>query len=309
MSDDNNVNGAAPASEAPSALDVGSESIEGSQVEGQEAEAVEPPPAEIKRLNKLKLKVNGQEMEEELPFDFNDSPEAVEYLTKQLQLSKAAQRAMQDKSTYEKQVAQFFQSLKGNTKQALQEMGIDPKEFAASVIEEEIKKAQLSPEQRKQQELEDKIRELEKQREDEKEELTRKEMEQLQKMEFERIESQMSSAIEKSDLPKEPYIIRRIAEYMLIGAKNRIDLTPDDVIPLVREELLRDMNKIINSLPEDKAEEFIGKEVLNRFRKKNLAKAKQTGATVKAGIKDVGTKPAASNQPEQKVNYKEFFKF
>jgi hypothetical protein len=265
--------------------------------------------AEAKRIRELKLKVHGEELTEELPFEIEEDPEVVEYLTKQLQLSKAAQKAMQEKSTYEKQVQHFFQSLKGNTKAALQQIGIDPREFAAQVIEEEIKKAQMTPEQIRQQELEDELNKLKEEAKKKEEEFNQRELERLREIEFEKIDTQMSIALDKSDLPKKPYVVRKMAEYMLIGANNGINLTPDDVLPLVREELLGDLQEIINSLPEDKAEEFIGKEVLTRFRKKNLAKAKQTPASVKSAIKDVGSKKSEEKNTAEPVNYKKFFGF
>jgi hypothetical protein len=276
---------------------------EGAQV----AEAAQK--AEARRIRELKLKVHGEEITEELPFEIEENPEAVEYLTKQLQLSKAAQRAMQENSTFQKQVSEFFKDLKSNTKAKLIELGIDPKEFAAQVIEEEIKKSQMTPEQIRQQELEEELNKLKEEAKRKEEEFNQKELERLREIEFEKIDTQMSIALDKSDLPKKPYVVRKMAEYMLIGANNGINLTAEDVLPLVREELLGDLQEIINSLPEDKAEEFIGKEVLTRFRKKNLAKAKQTPASVKSAIKDVGTKKSEDKKQEIPVNYKQFFGF
>ena len=295
------------------ALNVGAESqVIDNQVEGQEVQtadqAIEQQKAEAKRIRELKLKVHGEEITEELPFEIEENPEVVEYLTKQLQLSKAAQRAMQENSTFQKQVGEFFKDLKSNTKAKLLELGIDPKEFAAQVIEEEIKKAQMSPEQIRQQELEEELNKLKAEAKKREDEFNQKELERLREIEFEKIDTQMTSALEKSDLPKKPYVVRKMAEYMLIGANNGINLTAEDVLPLVREELLGDLQEIINSLPEDKAEEFIGKEVLTRFRKKNLAKAKQTPASVKSSIKDVGTQKVEQKQADP-VNYKKFFGF
>lgn len=303
----------APSSAAPVVDNASSQPAVDSSVQGivdttKPVETKQAVAEQKKLLNSLKLKVNGQEFDEELPFQFEENPEAVEYLTKQLQLSKAAQSAMQENSSYKKQVNAFLGQLKGNTRQALVDMGIDPKEFAAQVIEDEIKKSQMSPEQRRQQELETELNTLKEEAKRKDDEFKSKEMERLQQMEFSKIESQMMNAIAKTDLPKEPYIIRRVAEYMYTAAKHNVELTPDDVMPLVRNELLSDLQKIINSLPEDKAEEFIGKEVLNRFRKKNLAKAKQTPGSVKAGIKDVAKTPV-SKEPEQKTYAKDFFGF
>jgi hypothetical protein len=306
MSDDMN---SAPAADASLNVGMNQESApiqEGVTPAQPETEAK----AEAKRIRELKLKVHGQEFTEELPFEIEEDPEVVEYLTKQLQLSKAAQRAMQEKSTFEKQVGQFFQDMKSNTKAKLIELGIDPKEFAAQVIEEEIKKAQMSPEQLKQMEMEQELNRLREEARVKEEQFNQRELERVRAIEFEKIDTQMTQALDRSDLPKKPYVVRKIAEYMLIGANNGIDLTPEDVLPLVRQDLLGDLQEVLGSLPEDKAEEFIGKEVLTRFRKKNLAKVKQTPASVKSGIKDVGnSKSGSSDKSAEKVDYRKFFGF
>jgi hypothetical protein len=285
----------------------GQEGVTPVQAEATHAQAK----AEAKRIRELKLKVHGQEITEELPFEIEEDPEVVEYLTKQLQLSKAAQRAMQEKSTFERQVGQFFNDMKSNTKAKLIELGIDPREFAAQVIEEEIRKAEMTPEQLKQMELEEELNRLREEARLKEEHFNKRELERVRAVEFEKIDTQMTQALDRSDLPKKPYVVRKIAEYMLIGANNGIDLTPEDVLPLVRQDLLGDLQEVIGSLPEDKAEEFIGTEVLNRFRKKNLARLKQstTPASVKSGIKDVGTSKKDGAKPTDKVDYRKFFGF
>src|SRR3990167_3492703 len=86
-----------------------------------------------KKLRKLKLKIDGEEIEEE--FD----PEDNDYLTKQFQLAKVAQKRMGEYSALEKDVQEFFNLLKTNPKKVLTDpnIGLDLKEFAASIIEEE----------------------------------------------------------------------------------------------------------------------------------------------------------------------------
>jgi len=169
---------------AADALNVGSQVDQSASLqEGvtpEQAEATHSvAKAEAKRIRELKLKVHGEELTEELPFEIEEDPEVVEYLTKQLQLSKAAQRAMQEKSTFEKQVGQFFQDMKSNTKAKLIELGIDPKEFAAQVIEEEIKKAQMSPEQLKQMELEQELARLREEAKAKEEQFNQRELERV----------------------------------------------------------------------------------------------------------------------------------
>lgn len=307
------VQSGAPAADA---LNVGSQPVQSEQpqdmsqevAEGQEGQEEGLTKEEVKRLNKLKLKVYGEEIEEELPFEIEEDPEVVEYLTKQLQLSKAAQRAMQENTSFQKQVQDFFESLKKDTKGSLAKLGIDPKEFAAAVIEEEIKKQQMSPEERERQELQAKIKQLEEERLKEKEELEKREYERLLQLEYEKVENQMTVALEGSGLPKSPYAVKRMADYMIAGNKYNVELTPEEIAPLVKEDIRKELRQFIDALGEDGAEEFIGKEIINKIRKKNLSKAKQTPATAKAAIKDVASEKSNSlNKEVEKVSMKKFF--
>lgn len=310
------VQNSAPAADA---LNVGSQSVQSEQPQAQVQERLEEgaegqegqenlTKAEIKRLNKLQLKVYGETVEEELPFDIEEDPEVVEYLTKQLQLAKAAQRAMQENSSFQKQVQDFLGSFKKDTKAALLQMGIDPKEFAAQVIEEEIKKQQMSPEERERQELQEKIRKLEEERKMEKEELEKREYERLLQQEYEKVETQITSALETSGLPKSPYAVKKIADYLLVAAEKGVELSASDIAPIVREEIQREMRELIAALDEDAAEEFIGKEVLNKIRKKKLKQAKETPASLKSQIKDIGQNSKINqDKSDEKISMKKFF--
>jgi hypothetical protein len=302
---------------AADALNVGSQSVHSEQPQGEQPqqEALSDQEQqenltkeEIKRINKLKLKVYGEEIEEDLPFDIEEDPEVVEYLTKQLQLAKAAQRAMNENSTFQKQVQEFLGSFKKDTKAALEQLGIDPKEFAAQVIEEEIKKQQMSPEERERQELQEKIRKLEEERKAEREEMERREYERLLQQEYEKVESQIQTALETSGLPKSRYAVKKVAEYLMIAAEKGVELSAMDVAPIVKEEIQKEMQELIAALGEDGAEEFIGKEIINKIRKKNLSRAKQAPTSIKSQIKDVADNSKISNEKQpEKISMKKFF--
>lgn len=108
-------------------------------------------PIEKKRINKIMLKYNGQSYEETLPFEIDDDPKIIEYLTKQAQLAKMSQSSAQNSASLEKEVLSFLQELKTNPRKALQNpmIGIDIKQLAADILEEEIENSRKSPEQLK----------------------------------------------------------------------------------------------------------------------------------------------------------------
>jgi hypothetical protein len=302
--------------EAPETQEV--ESQEGSEEtpeapEANKAQTAAEKKAEAKRIKQLKLKVDKQEYTEELPFELPDDPKAIEYMTRQLQMARMGTKRAQDFASLQKQVERFFDEFRKNPRKVLSDptLGVDLKQIVKEYIEEEISNSQKSPEQVEKEKLESRLRELEDERKREKEDWEKREMERLQEQAMERYDIQISTALEKSDLPKSPYVIKKITDYMMLGLQNDVDVTADDVIPLVREEIQHDLREMFGVMPEEVIENIIGKDVLGKLRKKNVAKAKATQtAPVNKQVKDVGAqKPKENKEPAKKMSYKDFFGF
>jgi|GEM_PF-1419705 len=266
-----------------------------------------------KFLKKLTLKIDGQEYEEELPFEIPNDPKAIEYMRRELQMGRMGQKRAQEKASIEKEVLQFIEDLRKNPRKALSDpaIGMDLKKFAVEIMEEEIANSKKSPEQLEKEKLQLELSELKEQREREKNEGNQKELERLKEQEYERYDMLMSQALEKHNVPKNPAIIKRMADYMLIGLEAGKDVTPEDIIPLIREDLKNDYSEILASMSEDDLEDFIGKDVLNRLRKKSVAKVKQAGnnPALKSGSKVPNTgKVSEPKKEEKKISFKDFFK-
>jgi len=331
MSQDANQSGSAPVTDASAAATgtenqenneqstEGSENIEasGEVVEqAQElAETLNDPKASKaekiqakKQLKKLKLKIDGKE--EEIEFDLNDD----DFLTKQLQLSKVGQKRAQEKALLEKEVLSFIEDLKKNPRKALSDpaIGLDLKQLAQQIIEEEIENSKKSPEQIAKEKLEQELRELKEEREKEKEDSKKKEFERLKEQEYERYDMLMSKALEKTDLPKSPYIIKKIADYMLLGLEAGKDVTPEDVLPLVREEMQDDLKQMFAAMPDEVVQKIIGKDVFTRIRKNDVAKLKKANANaqhLKTSTKSNNeTSTSKQGKSEEKLSFKQFFK-
>lgn len=313
---DNAQGSAAPIQAAPES----SESIESTQndmLTGQEGQETSEAPAQAasaevkKRLKSLKLKIDGEEFDEELPFEIDDNPETVEYMRKQLQLAKVAQKRMGSYSQLEKEVKQFVEALRKNPRKALSDpsIGIDVKKLAQEVIEEEIANSQKSPDQIEREKLEMRLKELEEEKKTQQEEFKKKELERLQEIEYQRYDQLMTEALEKSDLPKSPYVVKKIADYMLLGLENNIDVAPADVLPLVRDEVLNDIKEMFNVMPEEVIEKLIGRDKINSLRKKSLAKAKEkpTVALNKSVLDSGATKGQKVQKDDKKQTFKDFF--
>lgn len=296
------------------APEMSTESVD-SSVEGQEGlGTTETSPTEVKaaakeaaRLRSLRLKVDGREIDEDLPFDIPDDPEAVEYMKRHLQMSRMGTKRAQEYAQLEKEIRQMITEGTKNPRKLLKELSIDERELARQIIEQEIENAQKSPEQLEKEKIEAELRALKEEREQEKQNFEKKEFERLQEQAYEKYDQQMTVALDKSDLPKEPYVVKKIADYMLVALQAGYDVSAEDVVPLVREEIKNDLQALIRVMPDEAIEQFLGKEVFGRFRKKNLAKAKEASTVSSAkAVKDTGGKVTAK-ESEKKVSYKDFF--
>lgn len=263
-------------------------------------------PVEIKKYRKLQLKFNGKEIEEDLDFEVDDKQR--DWMVKQRQKAMLADHKAQEYSQLEREVAAFVQELRRNPKKALSNpaIGLDIKEFAASILQEEIEQSQKTPEQIREEELTSQLEALKAEREQEKNEASQRELERLTEREYERYDNLMSAAIESSDLPKSPYVVKKMTEYLMMGIEAGIDVQPADIIPILREEIQQDIQEMFQVMPAEVIEKILGKNNLDKLRK-NRVKSAQPPVPVKAAIRDVAVKKEAPKVSEKKTTIKDFF--
>jgi len=296
------------ASPAPELQSQESEVLESQGEEGSEETAPAETKAVEKRLKKLKLKVDGEEIEEE--FNLDDD----EYLTRQLQLAKMAQKRGQSYSQLEKEIKSLMQELKSNPRAVLESdlFGLDMKQLAASIIEEEIERAQKSPEQLEKEALQKELADIKAKQEQDREEERARNMERLHEQEVERYDMLFTKALEGAQLPKSPYVVKKMADYMLLALDQAekigksIDITPEDVLPLVVEEMKSDLQQMFAVMPEELIEQYVGRDTFDRVRKKNLQKAK---AQVKPKVMPKSGEESSPKTEDKSLDYKKFFGF
>lgn len=289
-------------------------SSEGQTVADLQDAAANGTPAEQKAakkmLKELKIKYNGKESIERLPFEIPDDEESRNFMTKHLQMSKQGNVKAQEYNQLESEVRSFIEELRKNPRKVLTDpsLGMDVKKLAAEIIEEEIANSQKSPEQLEKEKLEKELKAMKEEREKEREEAKKREFERIQQESFERYDMQITQALEKSDLPKSPYVVKKMADYMLMGLQQGIEVTPEDVLPLIRDEIQGDLKEMFAVMPEEVIEAIIGKDVFTRVRKKNIAAAKAAKAppTAQQAKVDTGVK-TADEKPKQKQSFKDFF--
>lgn len=322
MADESISTGSAPAAEiTESTPEQTIETLEAAPAEGEETRTDAEIEADKtltkaekvveKRLKKLTLKYNGQEYDEELPFEIPDDAKSIEYMKKHLQMSKLSQSKSQDLSTLEKQIAEFAKALKEDPESVLTDpaIGIDMKKLAAKIIERDIENSKKTPEQIKLEEAQSQLKKLQSETKREKEEAKKRDFDKMIEQSYQMYETQLNEALSKTTLPKSPAVVNKIADYMEFAVKNKIQVSVSDIMPIVEADFREELKQMFSVMPEDVIEEFVGKEVFNKVRKKNLAKAKaaQPPTPVKAAVRDVGQTGKVDKEAKPKQSFKQFF--
>lgn len=282
-----------------------SETSDNQDLQGQETEQALTP-IEIKKIKQLKLKFNGKDIVEDLPFEIDEAHQ--DWYIKQRQKAMLSDHKAREYAQLENEVGAFIQELRKNPKKALQNpaIGLDIKELAASILQEEIERSQKTPEQLRAEEAEAKLQDLIAEREKEKQDNEAKQLEMLTEREYERYDNLMSSALESSDLPKSPYVVKKMTEYMIMAVENGIDVNPHDVIPLIREEIHSDIQQMFGAMPVEVIEQIMGKDILGKLKNKRVAAAKPP-VPVKTAIKDVAKTTEKSKDSVKKQTVRDFF--
>lgn len=278
-------------------------------LEQSQEQTPQPTAKQIAKMKSFKYKYNGKEMDENLPFEVDDTPENRDYLTRQAQMARLSTSKAQEAATLERDVRAFIDELRKNPRKALSNphIGIDIKNLAKEILEEEITNSQKTPEQLKIEEYEAKLKDLEDDRKTREEEQRTREYDRLVEQEYERYDTLMSNALDSSDLPKSPYVVKKMTDYMIMGLNEGMDISPADVLPIVREEIMNDIKEMFGAMPLEVMEQIIGGENLTKLRKNRLAAKKGPTNPLKQ-IQDV-KKPTSEKKPEgEKQTFKDFFK-
>lgn len=202
---------------------------------------------------------------------------------------------------------QFIEELRKNPRKVLTDpnINIDVKKFAEEIINEQIAEMEKTPEQREREKLQKELEDLRKQAQDRDEQAKKSEFARLQAEQEHILESDISAALDIGGVPKTPRTVKAMAEMMMIALQNNIDLSAKDLAPMVKNTTMGEFKEILQSLSDDQLEDYIGKDIIGRIRKRAVAKAKAASSpasSVKSTGNNVNTKEKA---PARKLTIKE----
>lgn len=291
------------AEEVSDATEATDEELAEAAAEGTPEEKKEAK-AEMKR--RMRFKVNGREVEREV--DLSDEKALQELLQKGF----AADERFQSASALEKKMKQFAELMEKDPLEAMAAAGHDLDALAEAYMKKRVEQLSKSPEQQQLEKLQKEIEKERKLRETLEQEKLTAEQAKIEAEYSRQLDEEISTALGSSDLPKSPYVVKRIAENLMLGIEQgHEDISVQDVLPLVEKQIKEEIRQMFEAMPEDVIEKVLGEGVSTKLRKRrlsNMKKTPDTATSVKATGQSEMKKATQKEEPAKAVNAKDFFK-
>lgn len=271
--------------------------------DASEEEVLEAKEEMAKRLS---LKINGQEKEFDLGSDSD-----IESLREMAQKGEGADQKFQEAAKIRKQMESFLEILQKDPIAALRKLGHDPDSIAETHMQKRIEDMQKSPEQKELEELRTAIEEEKQLREELEKEKFDAKQQRVQDEYSRQLDTEITSSLEDSQLPKSPYVVKRLAEALMIGLEKDPNVSVADILPMVEKGIKKEIKEMFGAMPEELIEGFLGDDVSKKLRKRRISKMKkpiETASDVKAtGASEIKA-AQATKKAEKPVLAKDFFK-
>lgn len=279
------------------ATETTTEAPQDATVAAKESETPQPTPSQ---LRKYKLKVDGEEFEEEI--DLNDESA----ITTKLQLAAAAKKRMTEAVDQKRKAYEIIKAFEDNPETMLQRLGPKGREIAEKFLLEQIKGEMLSPEEKEMLELREfkkkHTEELEKKKQ--LEEMTAREKQEYQIAQD--FQTTIIGALQKTGLPKSPELVKRTAYILKKNLELGLDLTADQLAAEVKMETLGYLKSIVGDADGESLLNLLGTDMAKKIRMYDVQKLKEKQGEIfqRQNTKSV-SKPREETRPMSVDEWKE----
>lgn len=249
---------------------------------------------------RVKLKVNKQEREYSMSELKNLASKAA-----------AADERFNSASQIEKKANEVLEGLKSKKLVATLEKAGYSKQDIRQILEQEltpfVEEDMMSPEERDRAAKDRKLAEYEEQKlATEREQMTAKEQQELDR-ELTKLNTELLSALEKSNLPRDPFLGKMVAQQMIGAEANGYSLSAEEAVEIVHSMFEQNTQSLLSNMSIDKLKQFLGKDTLSKLRESDVQQVRDA----ERPFAKQGSKPAVKqdNSPtsKQKVEASSFF--
>lgn len=169
----------------------------------------------------------------------------------------------------------FVELLQNNPAELLKRAGHDPRKFSEKFLSEILEEELMPEEQRRAYQLEKEKQELERQLNERKTAEEKAQLDQLTQQYQVKIQNDIINALDADNtIPKTADVIRRIGYYLMRATQQNLDIPIPRIVKLVKNDITKMNQEILDNMPDDKILEFLGDSRLKRIRKLELSKLK-----------------------------------
>ena len=260
------------------------ESIEPVTQDTGNTESIQPVIQETPKLREAKIDVDGHAMAINelqlkqlwgLPENEELTDKEFKSLVSAYKAQKTADNRSREASKQNKLVNEIAELIQTNPWMLLERAGYNPRQLAEEYLTQAIEEEMLPENERELKRVRQEKEELERQYQ---EEISRREQEQVNQAierEKQNLTNQIIESLDGSNLPKNPDVVKRIANYMYIAEQKGVSINPKQIIPLVEEDL-RNLNaSILKSLDPNNRINYLGEDLLKQIRQDDLARLKR----------------------------------
>jgi len=254
--------------------------------------------AQISKLiegRKFKVKIDGVEQEVGL----ND-------LTSDYQLKTVSHKRLQEAAEARKKVEGIIEMVKADPIKALKDpaLSLDLRKLAEDIIQEEIERETMTPEQRELADLKREKASREAEVERAKAEAAEKEAAAKDEAEFQFYLNGTQTALKAAGLPINNHNIRRMASIIEdLQYKGVKDWSFDSAAADLKADHISAQKELISTLPADRLVELLGEDLIKKVREYDASRIKKVAPT--PALKDQGEAPA---EPKRKETWAERWK-
>lgn len=258
------VTTSAAAPVAPAADTSGASANEVSDQQNNSAEPQASQAVTKAQKEKFKLKVDGEEFEEEI--DLNDKEE----LRRRFQLSHAAQKRMAKAQEDSRKAHSIVKEFEENPEAFLARLGPKGREIAEKFLLSQIQDEMLSPQEKEYRDLKNYKESTEAQKKAAQEKIEREAAEKMENEYAQNFQTTIIDALTKSGLPKSPELVKRFAGVMKRNLEMGLELTSDQLVGEVKREVTGLLKSIVGEADGDQLVKMFGDDVAKKIRKFDL---------------------------------------
>lgn len=181
--------------------------------------------------------------------------------------NKAAEQRMREAGMTRKEAKAVIRLAQTDQRQFFKQLGIDPRQVAEKLIQEELSEAMLSPQEKEMRKIRQQLEHYQNSEKQAREEYEREVHEREVMRAKEEFESQFIEALKLSGHQATEHTVSRLAYYMNAALNAGYDVTPMDVLPYAMNEFKTSTKSYLNGLDDSALAEILGEDTIRRLLK------------------------------------------